>query len=305
MLAMPGMPEAIAAAGPGGGRQPLRGRRGAQGPDARVLPLGGHRAAGAGLTQAYGDLLDGVVADEPVEGVAASRDGHADGHARGARESGRSHPGLCGLSARCVGVSGAPALVATPPPRMRTIAILPIKSLGAAKQRLSGQLGGESSETLAPGDVLRRAGHPAPRGRHPRDRGGHRQRRGRVGRARQRRVGDPSTPRKRASAAAGLGIHDALAAGHERVLLVPGDTPLLDSDELTGMLDRAEAGGTSATIVPDRHGEGTNALLLSPPTAIEPSFGPGSLARHLAARAAGPPPRGGAGRPDARHRHPR
>ena len=36
-------------------------------------------------------------------------------------------------------------------------------------------------------------------------------------------------------------------------------------------------------IVPDRHGEGTNALLLSPPDAIEPSFGPGSLARHVAA----------------------
>ena len=34
-------------------------------------------------------------------------------------------------------------------------------------------------------------------------------------------------------------------------------------------------------IVPDRHGTGTNGLLLHPPTAIEPSFGPGSCARHL------------------------
>ena len=41
-------------------------------------------------------------------------------------------------------------------------------------------------------------------------------------------------------------------------------------------------------IVPDRHGTGTNALLLSPPDAIAPSFGPGSRARHEeAARAAG------------------
>ena len=41
-------------------------------------------------------------------------------------------------------------------------------------------------------------------------------------------------------------------------------------------------------IVPDRHGAGTNALLLSPPDAIEPSFGPGSFARHAArAREAG------------------
>ena len=35
-------------------------------------------------------------------------------------------------------------------------------------------------------------------------------------------------------------------------------------------------------IVPDRHGSGTNALLLDPPTAIVPAFGPGSFARHAA-----------------------
>jgi len=39
----------------------------------------------------------------------------------------------------------------------------------------------------------------------------------------------------------------------------------------------------SVTIVPDRHGTGTNALLLSPPDAIDPSFGPGSRDRHVAA----------------------
>ena len=42
------------------------------------------------------------------------------------------------------------------------------------------------------------------------------------------------------------------------------------------------------TIVPDRHGTGTNALVLTPPGAIAPSFGPGSRARHeAAAEAAG------------------
>jgi 2-phospho-L-lactate guanylyltransferase len=33
-------------------------------------------------------------------------------------------------------------------------------------------------------------------------------------------------------------------------------------------------------VVPDRHGAGTNALLMSPPDAIAPGFGPGSRERH-------------------------
>ena len=44
----------------------------------------------------------------------------------------------------------------------------------------------------------------------------------------------------------------------------------------------------AALIVPDRHGSGTNALVLSPPDAFEPAFGPDSCARHISrARAAG------------------
>jgi 2-phospho-L-lactate guanylyltransferase len=43
--------------------------------------------------------------------------------------------------------------------------------------------------------------------------------------------------------------------------------------------------GTAAapriTLVPSRDGDGTNGLLLSPPGAFAPSFGPGSFARHL------------------------
>ena len=65
----------------------------------------------------------------------------------------------------------------------------------------------------------------------------------------------------------------------ERVLLVPGDCPALDPPSSTS----CSAGATSApdvVIVPDRHGTGTNALLLTPPDAIAPSFGPGSRERH-------------------------
>ncbi len=90
------------------------------------------------------------------------------------------------------------------------------------------------------------------------------------------------------SGAALAGIARAQRLGAERVVLLPIDCPLLAPRELerllTGMPERYVA------IVPDRHGTGTNALALSPPDAIEPSFGEGSCARHVAAaRAAGIP----------------
>lgn len=81
------------------------------------------------------------------------------------------------------------------------------------------------------------------------------------------------------SEAALIGIRHALSEGFDRAALVPGDTPLLQPEELAALI----ATTPGVTIVPDRHGTGTNALVLSPADAIEPSFGPGSFARHLAA----------------------
>jgi 2-phospho-L-lactate guanylyltransferase len=82
------------------------------------------------------------------------------------------------------------------------------------------------------------------------------------------------------SAAAAAGVRRALTEGAERVLCVPGDCPALDPHELDQLL--ADPGGSEqVVIVPDRHGTGTNGLLLAPPDAIAPSFGPGSCERHL------------------------
>jgi len=97
------------------------------------------------------------------------------------------------------------------------------------------------------------------------------------------------------SAAAALGVRCALEHGFARVLCVPGDCPALDPLELEALLGdapaRAGAGEQpEVVIVPDRHGSGTNGLLLSPPDAIPPSFGPDSCDRHRAlALAAGLP----------------
>jgi len=72
--------------------------------------------------------------------------------------------------------------------------------------------------------------------------------------------------------AASLGINAAVRTGAERALLVPGDCPALDPAEL-GRLIEHPAPPRSVLIVPDRHGTGTNALLLTPPDALAPSFG--------------------------------
>ncbi len=89
------------------------------------------------------------------------------------------------------------------------------------------------------------------------------------------------------SAAAALGVEAAIAEGFERVLCIPGDCPGVDPAELDALLDTSAGGGGSGhrpevTIIPDRHGTGTNGLLLCPPDAIAPSFGPGSFERHRA-----------------------
>jgi 2-phospho-L-lactate guanylyltransferase len=80
------------------------------------------------------------------------------------------------------------------------------------------------------------------------------------------------------SRAATLGIIRALSHGAECSALLPGDCPLLDPAELDAALARMEAGRVA--VVPDRHGAGTNALLLAPADAIGPAFGEGSRERH-------------------------
>ena len=65
------------------------------------------------------------------------------------------------------------------------------------------------------------------------------------------------------------------------MLCVPGDCPALDPGEVAALLEAPPTDATEVVIVPDRHGTGTNGLLLTPPDAIPPSFGPDSCERHL------------------------
>ena len=173
---------------------------------------------------------------------------------------------------------------------MRTAAVLPVKSFDRAKQRLAAGVGAPQRATLADamvGDVLAALG--AVLGldavivvtAEPRAAAAAREAGARV-------IGDPAEAGH--SQAALLGVAAAVEAGAERVLLVPGDCPALDAGEADALLERDALRAADAprrvVIVSDRHGSGTNALLLTPPEVMTPSFGPGSLARHAALAAA-------------------
>jgi 2-phospho-L-lactate guanylyltransferase len=91
-------------------------------------------------------------------------------------------------------------------------------------------------------------------------------------------IRDPAEPGH--NPAAREGVRWAMERDARRVLLVPGDCPALDPIEVDDLLLAHPHSEARVTIVPDRHGTGTNALVLCPPDAISPSFGEGSRARH-------------------------
>ncbi len=101
----------------------------------------------------------------------------------------------------------------------------------------------------------------------------------------------------------GGGLNEGLADGRAwarelgatALIVVPADLPAIGAAALEHVLDAARdalasihAGGDRAALValvPDRAGEGTNLLLLSPPGVVPFRFGPGSRAAHAAAAA--------------------
>jgi 2-phospho-L-lactate guanylyltransferase len=167
---------------------------------------------------------------------------------------------------------------------MRATAIIPVKRFGAAKQRLLSTLDPPARTALVQGmlaDVLAATSAAELIERVIVV----------TGELRAERIAIRGAPRAAApvevlrdprdaghSEAATLGIVRAGALGASCVVLLPGDCPLLDATELDAALERM--GDGRVTVVPDRHGTGTNALMLAPPNAIAPAFGPGSCARH-------------------------
>ena len=90
----------------------------------------------------------------------------------------------------------------------------------------------------------------------------------------------------------GAGLNEALEMGRawalrrhaDALMVVLGDLPLLTAEDVLSLASSAEGApdAPSVTIAPDRAGQGTNILLLRPPTALAFAFGEDSLARHIA-----------------------
>ncbi len=171
---------------------------------------------------------------------------------------------------------------------MKATAVLPVKRFADAKQRLAAGIDDERREALVAAmldDVLEAIGEA---------------------RTVERTilVSDEPAAVERAATAGAEVVPDPGEGGHARaalagisraeqlgakcVVLLPGDCPLLEPRELDRLLTGIPS--NYVAIAPDRHGTGTNALVLSPPRAIQPAFGEGSCARHVAAaREAGIP----------------
>jgi 2-phospho-L-lactate guanylyltransferase len=71
----------------------------------------------------------------------------------------------------------------------------------------------------------------------------------------------------------------ALSHSVQGVLIVPADLPLLTVEDIHEVVIRA-VDPPVVVITPDRHYQGTNALLISPPGLITYEYGPGSYQRH-------------------------
>jgi 2-phospho-L-lactate guanylyltransferase len=163
---------------------------------------------------------------------------------------------------------------------MQTVAILPVKRFTHAKRRLEAVLPTGSRRALAEAmftDVLTALGRVAAIDAVlvvSADPGAQRIAEGYGARA----IDDPAESGQDQAVVRAAGVARELGAA--QVLCVAGDCPLIDPAEIEALLGKPRTAQRYAVIVADRHGTGTNALLLSPPDALAPRYGPGSFARH-------------------------
>lgn len=172
------------------------------------------------------------------------------------------------------------------PPQFRVVAIVPIGALEGAKSRLGGTLDAEERRDLV-GRMLERtlrATLAAP------------------GIAETLVISpDPEAIEGAATLGArtlrqrsrGLNVglaearDDAVAGGADAIVVLPIDLPLVSPEAIAELVAPlgAVADRPLVILAPDRHGRGTNGLVLAPPDAIPFAFGGDSRAAHAACAA--------------------
>jgi 2-phospho-L-lactate guanylyltransferase len=171
----------------------------------------------------------------------------------------------------------------SPPPRSRVVAIIPIGTLEGAKSRLGGTLDAEERRDLVDEMVDRtvRAALETPGlsdvlvispDHDARDQASF--------------LGARTLRQWSSGLNAGLdeARADVMAAGADAIVVLPIDLPLVSSaaiGRLMAPLARIDD-RPLVVLASDRHGRGTNALLVAPPDAIEFRFGRDSRAAHRA-----------------------
>jgi 2-phospho-L-lactate guanylyltransferase len=185
----------------------------------------------------------------------------------------------------------APASLSAESPGERVVAIVPVGSLEGAKSRLGDSLDAEERRDLTIRLVTRTL-----------------EALGRTPSIAETIVVTPDDEVRRLALTAGArpirqrsqGLNrglreareEAMAGSAGAIAVVPIDLPLVSPAALAGLLaplgEPVGAGRPLVVIIPDRHGRGTNALLVAPPDAIEFQFGGDSRAAHAdCAREAG------------------
>jgi 2-phospho-L-lactate guanylyltransferase len=170
-----------------------------------------------------------------------------------------------------------------------TIAIVPVKALAQAKSRLAPRLDAEARRRLVLAmlaDVLAALRACSQVDRvivvTPDDD---------VAKTVREQGGEPlieAAPARDLNNAISLGIAHAAGLGARTAVVIPGDVPLVTPAELAKLAETAKGMGVAVVVAPSRDGNGTNALILTPPDAMPPAFGPNSCQRHLSsARADG------------------
>ncbi|HXG50295.1 MAG TPA: 2-phospho-L-lactate guanylyltransferase [candidate division Zixibacteria bacterium] len=166
---------------------------------------------------------------------------------------------------------------------MKVAALIPVKDFRNAKHRLSPALREAERERLAEAmfrDVLRRVLAAAGLAATYVVTGD--QRVAEIARSLGARVLRESAERGETEAV-NFARSEARRAGHEAVLILPADLPLLRTEDVEALLASlpTERPAPFALLVPSHDRLGTNALLLAPPEIIELRFGYDSFNYHL------------------------